>query len=84
MLLLDGSNYKIRRGTSLQNVSLDENGTIKSFSVEQVDYDYKYDSSSLMQIKLKSSLTLVLVLTKMEILLNLSTRLRVQSDSAKM
>ena len=47
VLLLDGSNYKIRRGTSLQNVSLDENGTIKSFSVEQVDYDYKYDSSSL-------------------------------------
>jgi len=46
-LLNDGSNYKIRRGTSLQDISLDENGKMKSFSVEQVDSNYKYNSSSL-------------------------------------
>ena len=46
-LLFDGSNYKVRRGTTLQNISLDENGKMKKYSVEQVDSNYKYDSSSL-------------------------------------
>ena len=46
-LLNDGTSYKIRRGTSLQNISLDETGEIKNFSVEQVESTYKYDSSSL-------------------------------------
>lgn len=47
LLLFDGSSYKIRRGSSLQSLSLDENGRMKSFAVEQVDSNYKYDSSSL-------------------------------------
>ena len=47
LLLNDGSNYKIRRGTTLQNISVDENGEMKKYSVEQVESTYKYDSSSL-------------------------------------
>ena len=47
VLLYDGSHYQIRRGTTLQDVSLDETGKMRSFSVEQVGNDYKYDSSSL-------------------------------------
>ncbi|MBR2474612.1 MAG: InlB B-repeat-containing protein [Clostridia bacterium] len=46
-LLPDGSKYKIRRGTTLQNISVDEAGEMKNYSVEQVDSSYKYDSSSL-------------------------------------
>lgn len=46
-LLFDGANYKILRGTTLQNISLDENGKMKKYSIEQVDSNYKYDSSSL-------------------------------------
>lgn len=47
VLLVDGSKYKIRRGTTLQTVSLDEDGKMKKYLVEQVSSDYKYDSSSL-------------------------------------
>lgn len=46
-LMVDGSKYQIRRGSTLQNISLDETGKMKNFSVEQVDSSYKYDSSSL-------------------------------------
>ncbi len=46
ILFYDGSKYLIRRGTTLQHVSLDENDKLKSYSVEEVDADYKYDSSS--------------------------------------
>lgn len=46
-LMVDGASYKIRRGTSLQNISFDSNGKMKNYSVEQVDSAYKYDSSSL-------------------------------------
>ena len=46
-LLFDGLDYKIRRGTTLQNISLDKNGKIKKYSTEQVTSNYKYDSSSL-------------------------------------
>ena len=47
VLFYDGSAYKIRRGSTLQSISLDENGKMRKFSVEQVGSDYKYDSSSL-------------------------------------
>lgn len=45
-LLYDRSNYKICRGSSLQKISLDENGKMISFSADQVIPGYKYDSSS--------------------------------------
>ena len=46
-LLPDGSKYQIRRGTTLQEISLDSNGMIKSFSSKEVGNDFKYNSSSL-------------------------------------
>lgn len=49
-LLYDGSSYKIRRGTTLQSISLDENGKIKKCLIGQVDGNYKYDSSSLAKV----------------------------------
>lgn len=45
-LFYDGSKYEIRRGTTLQKISLDKNDTLKSYSVEEVDASYRYDSSS--------------------------------------
>lgn len=46
-LFYDGSKFKIRRGTTLQTIAVDENGKIKSLNIEEVDAGYKYDSSSL-------------------------------------
>lgn len=47
VLFVDGSSYKIRRGTTLQTILLDQNGKMMNLSVEQVGADYKYDSSSM-------------------------------------
>ena len=46
ILFYDGSKYQIRRGTTLQNVAMNEEGEVTSFSVAEVDASYKYDSSS--------------------------------------
>ena len=45
-LFYDGSKYQIRRNNLLQKVSLNEEGEMKSYSVEEVDSSYKFDSSS--------------------------------------
>ena len=46
VLFYDGSKYQIRRGNTLQKISLDENGLLRDYSVEEVDDSYRFDSSS--------------------------------------
>ena len=46
ILFYDGSEYQIRRGTSLQKISLNENDLLRDYSVEEVDASYRFDSSS--------------------------------------
>ena len=46
VLFYDGSKYQIRRGTTLQKISLDKYDSLNSYSVEEVDANFKYDTSS--------------------------------------
>lgn len=46
ILFYDGSKYQIRRGSALQKISLDENGLLRDYEVEEVDASYRFDSSS--------------------------------------
>lgn len=45
-LFYDGSKYQIKKGLNLHEVSLDEDGIVKKYTIKQVDESYKYDSSS--------------------------------------
>ena len=45
-LFYDGSVYQIRRGNTLQKISLNEDGLLNNYSVEEVDDSYRFDSSS--------------------------------------
>ena len=45
-LFADGTVYHIRKGNTLQKISVDKKGNIKSNETEQVDASYKFDSSS--------------------------------------
>ncbi len=45
-LFYDGSKYQIKKGLNLHEISLDEDGVIKKYTIKQVDESYKYDSSS--------------------------------------
>lgn len=45
-LFADGTVYQIRKGNTLQKVSTDKKGNVKSNETEQVDASYKFDSSS--------------------------------------
>ena len=47
LLFYDGSGYQIRRGDQLQKISLDENGLLLNYEVEEVGSDYRFDASSL-------------------------------------
>lgn len=46
ILFYDGSEYQIRRETSLQKISLNEKDLLRDYSVEEVDDSYRFDSSS--------------------------------------
>ena len=46
ILFYDGSEYQIRRGNSLQKISLNEKDLLRNYSVEEVDNSYRFDSSS--------------------------------------
>lgn len=46
ILFYDGSEYQIRRGNSLQKISLNEKDLLRDYSVEEVDNSYRFDSSS--------------------------------------
>ena len=46
LLFYDGSEYQIRRGNTLQKISLNENDLLRNYSVEEVDDSYRFDSSS--------------------------------------
>lgn len=46
-LFYDGTKYQIRNSTSLQKLSFNEDGIMKSYKVEEVDASYRYDNSSL-------------------------------------
>lgn len=45
-LFYDGSKYAIKKARNLHEISLDENGIVKKYSIKEVDDSYKYDSSS--------------------------------------
>lgn len=45
-LFYDGTKYQIKKGTTLQKISLDENGLLKKYNTEVVDANYNFDSSS--------------------------------------
>ena len=46
VLFYDGTKYEIKKGAELHKVSLDENGFVKKYEIENVGESYKYDSSS--------------------------------------
>ena len=46
LLFYDGSGYQIKRGNQLQKISLNENGKMTDYEVEEVDENYRFDSSS--------------------------------------
>ena len=46
LLFYDKSGYQIRRGNQLQKISLDENGLLINYEVEEVGNDYRFDASS--------------------------------------
>ena len=46
LLFYDGSGYQIKRGNVLQKLSLDEDGLLTKYDVEEVDNNYRFDSSS--------------------------------------
>ncbi len=45
-LFYDGSKYQIKKARNLHEVSLDEDGIVKKYTIKEVGDDYKYDSSS--------------------------------------
>ena len=45
-LFYDGTKYEILRGSSLHEISLDQNAVMKQHKIKEVGEDYKYDSSS--------------------------------------
>ena len=46
VLFYDGTKYEIKKGAELHKISLDEDGVVKKYEIENVGEDYKYDSSS--------------------------------------
>ena len=46
VLFYDGTKYEIKNGAELHKISLDEDGVVKKYEIENVGEDYKYDSSS--------------------------------------
>lgn len=46
VLFYDGSKYQIKKARNLHEVSLDEDGIVKKYTIKEVGDDYKYDSSS--------------------------------------